>query len=129
MFHERDGQQAPLGDYFHRSFAHSPFLRLWWNAHRSHWHHTVEWRESLQVRQAAGTSRAQETAVFDVDGTERVLRAAALAPLPASYWQLLRCPADGAQLRREADTAVCEGCGVRYPVVAEVPVLVTEAGA
>jgi hypothetical protein len=132
LFHERNGQHSPAGDYFHESFAHSPFLRLWWNAHRSHWHHTVEWQGTLQVRQAAGTSRAAETAVFDRDGTERVLRDAgargALTPLPADYWALLRCPEDRAELRREGDAAICEGCGRRYPVVAEVPVLVAEAG-
>ena len=107
VFHERDGRHAPAGEYFHESFARSPFLRLWWNAHRSHWHHTVEWQDELKVRQAAGTSRAEETAVFDREGTERVLRDAAargaLSPLPAHLWGVLRCPEDYAELRREAD--------------------------
>jgi hypothetical protein len=131
VFHERDGQRAPAGPYFHESFARSPFLRLWWNAHRSHWHHTVEWQDELKVRQAAGTSRAEETAVFDREGTERVLRDAdargALAPLPAGVWAYLRCPEDRAELRREGDAAICQRCGRRYPVVGEVPVLVTDA--
>ena len=131
VFDERDGQSAPAGEHFHRSFAHSPFLRLWWNAHRSQWHHSVEWRGELRVRQAAGTSRAEQTAVFDLDGTTRVLRDAAargtLPPLPADVWGLLRCPEDHAELRREGDGATCGGCGRRYPIVAGVPVLVTDA--
>jgi uncharacterized protein YbaR (Trm112 family) len=131
VFHERDGRHAPAGEYFHESFARSPFLRLWWNAHRSHWHHTVEWEDRLEVRQAAGTSRAEETAVFDREGTERVLRDAgergALSPLPAHLWGVLRCPEDSAALRREAGAAICTGCDRRYPVVADVPLLVTDA--
>ena len=133
VFQERDGQRAPAGEHFHQSFEHSPFLRLWWNAHRSQWHHSVEWRGELKVRQAAGTSRAEQTAVFDLDGTTRVLRGAAargtLPPLPAGLWRLLRCPEDRAELHREGDVAACGGCGRRYPIVAEVPVLVTDAAA
>jgi len=126
VFHERDGQVAPLGAHFHESFAHSPSLRLWWNAHRSDWHHTVEWRGELRVRQA-GSSRAEQTAVFEREATERVLREAALTPLTDALWAVLRCPEDRGELRREGDAVVCGGCGRRYPVVAGVPLLVVEA--
>jgi hypothetical protein len=77
--------------------------------------------------------RPPETAVFDREGTERVLRDAAargaLSPLPAGFWPLLRCPEDRAEVRREGDAALCERCGARYPVVAGVPVLVTDVAA
>ena len=131
VFHERDGQHAPAGRHFHESFEHSPLLRVWWNAHRSDWHHSVEWQGELKVRQAAGTGRAEETAQFDREGTERILRDAAargaLAPLPAPLWALLRCPEDRSEVTRTGDTVVCQRCGRRYPVVAEVPVLVADA--
>ena len=127
VFHERDGRQAQAGDYFHDSFEHSPFLRLWWNAHRSHWHHTVEWQGTLAVRQAAGAGRAEGTAAFDREGTERVLHDASLAPLSPEQWAVLRCPEDQGELAREADSVVCRSCERRYPVVAGVPLLVAEA--
>ena len=129
VFHERDGQYAPQGQYFHQSFEHSPFLRLWWNAHRSHWHHTVEWQGELKVRQAGGRSQAEETAKFEREATERVLREAELTPLPDALWAVLRCPEDHGELRREGDAVVCGACGRSYPVVAGVPLLVSEAAA
>ena len=131
VFHDRGDARAPAGDIFHRSFEHSPLMRLWWNAHRSDWHHTVEWRGELKVRKAAGDSLAEHTAQFDLDATEAVLRDAAdrgaIPVLPDTVWELLRCPTDRATLSREDEALVCSTCARRYPVVAGVPILVSEA--
>jgi uncharacterized protein YbaR (Trm112 family) len=40
--------------------------------------------------------------------------------------RLLACPADKAPLREEGGRLVCEGCGLSYPVVDGIPVLLEE---
>lgn len=48
------------------------------------------------------------------------------ARLSAAAWQLLRCPACSAEMRRDGDSLDCTGCGTRFPVVRGVPVLINE---
>jgi hypothetical protein len=130
VFHPREGRRAPVGDLFHRAYAESALLRIWWAANRSLFHHSVEWRGALSVR-VEGESAADETAVLDLEQTtsflEELHRAGALRPHPQDVRLALRCPSCGGSLTFERTATVCQTCGRSYPVVGEVPVLVVEA--
>lgn len=133
VFAPKEAMGAPCGDEFHAAFAASPLMRLWWGAHRSAWHHSVEWRGELRVR-VDGASIAERTASFDIEATAAALAASAggegLPPLPARVRDALRCPACRGELRWFADVTACAGCGRDYPVVGPVPLLLEEvAGA
>ena len=130
VFRPRDGQRAPFGDVFHRGYAESALLRIWWAANRSLFHHSVEWRDELSVR-VEGESSAEQTAGMDVDRTLAFLaelaRTGALQPHPERVRSILRCPDCLSHLTFEAETAICGSCGRSYPVIGDVPVLLSEA--
>jgi SAM-dependent methyltransferase len=124
-FSARHGQRAP-GDFMHERFAESLLHRLAWAAHRSRWHHSVEWRGALQV-EVEDESTAERTADFDVERTVEALRLLTLPPLPSAVRAALRCPQCLAALERGYDRMACPGCGRSYPVAGEVPLLLDEA--
>jgi len=130
VFVPRDGQKAPAGELFHRAYDQSPALRWWWAAHRSLWHHSLEWREQLVV-EVLGSSSAEATASFDLKRTVQTLRhlgaTTALSPLPPEVRAALRCPVDSGDLQLGSEHATCRVCDRVYPVVGEVPVLLDAA--
>ena len=130
VFRPRDGQRAPFGDVFHGAYDKSALLRNWWAANRSLFHHSVEWRDELSVR-VEGESSAEQTAGMDVDRTLAFLaelaRTGALQPHPEPVRSILRCPDCRNPLTFDVETAVCGSCGRSYPVIGDVPVLLSEA--
>lgn len=48
--------------------------------------------------------------------------------VPARLLEIMQCPACGGALREEADPPllVCTSCGLRYPVVDGIPVMLVE---
>jgi hypothetical protein len=130
VFSPKGDARAPAGDVFHDAYRHSPLLRAWWGAHRSQWHHSVHWRDHIDVRVRAPAA-AEATAAFDLAATLEALRAAhdrgGLAALPAAIREALRCPGCGAKIVIMTEAATCTGCGGRYPVVGMTPVLLNEA--
>jgi hypothetical protein len=132
IFVPREDRKAPAGELFHRAYDESPALRWWWAAHRHYWHHSVEWREQLSV-EVHGSSNAEATASFDLEGTVETLRrldaTVPLKPLPPGVWAALRCPLDRGELVRARDRLVCRSCERAYPVVGEAPVLLDEPSA
>jgi uncharacterized protein YbaR (Trm112 family) len=130
VFDPKGDARAPVGDLFHDAFRDSALLRAWWGTHRSQWHHSVHWRDHIDVRVTAPAA-AEETAAFDLAGTLAALRAAharrGLPPLPAAIRDALRCPACGTAIAISDEVATCSGCGAVYPVVGPTPVLLVEA--
>jgi hypothetical protein len=130
VFTPKDQRRAPLGPFFHESFSQSMLFRLWWSAHRSQWHHSLEWRGTLNVR-VQGASAAEQTAALDVERTVVALgvlrERGALHPLPAAVQAALRCPACHAKVTRNGDRMSCVDCARTYPVVGATPVLLEEA--
>jgi len=126
-FCARDGERA-AGSFMHTEFHESVLLRLAWAAHRSHWHHSLEWRGSLEV-EVRGASTAERSAGFDLERTLAALRAMALPPLPPLVMATLRCPHCRAALTASADRLACGGCERSFPVAGSVPLLLEEATA
>ena len=130
VFRPRDGQRAPVGDVFHRAYAESALLRNWWAANRELLHHSVEWRDELDVR-VEGESVAEQTAELDVERTINALheldRRGALKPQPDELAGSLRCPSCDGPLSLGDSVAECSSCGRSYPVVGQVPILLIEA--
>jgi uncharacterized protein YbaR (Trm112 family) len=130
VFSPQENQRAPCGEFFHRAYATSAMFRLWHAAHRSRWHHSVEWRGELSV-EVTGTSTAVMAAEIDLERTVAALEAALtkgiLRPLPPLVRERLCCPVCRSTLSFEARRIVCAGCGARYPRVGDVPVLLEEA--
>lgn len=130
IFTPKDEGRAPLGPFFHESFSQSMLFRLWWLAHRSRWHHSLEWRGKLNVR-VQGASTAEQSAALDVEKTVAALAVLrecdALHPLPAAVQAALRCPACHARLRRDGEGLSCVDCTRSYPIVDATPVLLEEA--
>jgi uncharacterized protein YbaR (Trm112 family)/SAM-dependent methyltransferase len=125
-FEPKGDARAPCGGFFHDRYARSPLMRLWWQAHRSDWHHSVHWRGELPVR-VHGPSNAERSAKLDVAQTLGFLAGAGAPPLPAVVASTLRCPLCTGQLALASAEAVCAGCGRAYPVAGGVPVLLAEA--
>ena len=130
VFEPKGELRAPSGDLFHRAFAESPLLRLWWTAHRSEWLHSIAWRGSLSVR-VQGTGEAEAAAAFDVEHTVATLQQlhgrGMLAPLSESVRRALRCPSCGGSLAPERGRIACRECSRSYPAPGGVPVLLDEA--
>ncbi|MEX2031849.1 MAG: methyltransferase domain-containing protein [Dehalococcoidia bacterium] len=130
VFSQRDERRAPFGDLFHSSYARDTLLRLWWAAHRSRWHHSIEWTGRLQVR-VEGQGEADRSARLDVERTVATLESlaarGALKELPPVLRQALRCPLCRSKLVDEPGFLRCSACGNRFPLVGGVPVLVEEA--
>jgi SAM-dependent methyltransferase len=130
VFSPKGDRRAPVGAFFHESYAQSPLLRLWWAAHRSRWHHSLEWRGALVAR-VEGDSTAEESASLDVERTiatlKRLRERDELQPLPRSLASRLSCPRCGGPLALEGDRASCSECEGSYPVVGPVPILLVEA--
>jgi uncharacterized protein YbaR (Trm112 family) len=130
VFRPRDGQRAPVGEIFHQAYAESALLRNWWAANRELLHHSVEWREELDV-QVEGQSVAEKTAELDVERTVSALRELdrhrALTPHSEQVIAALRCPSCEASLRLGDQNAACSECARSYPVVGQVPILLLEA--
>ncbi len=126
VFEPRRDERAPAGAFMHQEFEASILHRAAWMARRSRWHHSVRWRESLPVR-VVGESRAPQTATFDLEGVVAALRAAAVPPLPGPVAAALRCPACRSALSVREQSMLCTGCGQRYPVAGNVPLLLEEA--
>jgi uncharacterized protein YbaR (Trm112 family) len=127
VFCPRGEEKAPVGELMHAQYLASPTTRIAFAARRSDWHHSVHWRERLEVR-VAGASRAEQTAVFDADAVMAMLGSATAPPLPVEVIALLRCPACHSELAAVAGAFGCHGCGHRYPIVGNVPLLLVEAG-
>jgi SAM-dependent methyltransferase len=125
-FCARHGQRAP-GYFMHEHFAESLLHRPAWAAHRSRWHHSVEWRGALEVTIAENGGTAERTADFEPERTLTALRALSFPPLPPAVRAALRCPSCRGALRGHADHLECAGCGRSYPVASSVPLLVEEA--
>ena len=129
-FSPKYDRRAPYGERFHRSYAESPLMRLWWSAHRSRWLHSIEWRERLQV-QVADAGDAERSAALDIEETIASLEGRAqrgtLQPLGKSVRGVLRCPLCLGVLAFEPKCAACTSCDSTYPVVGEVPILLEEA--
>ncbi|MET1028949.1 MAG: methyltransferase domain-containing protein [Dongiaceae bacterium] len=130
VFEPRGDAHASRGDLLHDAFAESPAFRLWFAAHRSRWHHSIEWRERLQV-DVNGISIPEATATFDLDATldalDKAGRKGALRPLPPSLRSILCCPACHADLVDEPGRLICASCDSSYPVARGVPILLAEA--
>lgn len=130
VFSPRNEQRAPFGELFHRSYADETLLRLWWAAHRSRWHHSLEWVERLEVR-VNGRGQADKSASLDVERTVATLESwaarGALKELSPGLRDALRCPLCRSELEDEPGFLRCSGCGNRFPLVGGVPVLVDEA--
>ena len=130
VFRPRNGQRAPVGEVFHQAYADSALLRNWWAANRELLHHSVEWRNELDVR-VEGESVADQTAELDVERTVSALheldRRGALKPQPDVLGGSLSCPSCEAALTLGGEAAECSACGRSYPVVGHVPILLVEA--
>ncbi len=126
VFEPRRDQRAAAGAFMHHEFEDSILHRAAWMARRSRWQHSVRWRENLPVR-VAGESRAPQTATFNPEGVAAALRATAVPPLPAPVAAALRCPACRSALSARELSLHCTGCGRRYPVAGNVPLLLEEA--
>jgi uncharacterized protein YbaR (Trm112 family) len=126
VFNPRGDAEAPLGPFFHRVFAESSMLGVWFGANRDIWHHTVHWTGSFAVT-VNGDSRAPETATLDVERTLDALPLTGAHGPDGHVRELLRCPADGGRLDEVAGRLVCAGCDRSYPLVGTVPVLLAEA--
>jgi uncharacterized protein YbaR (Trm112 family) len=130
VFAPKGDRRAPIGSFFHESFNRSALFRMWWSAHRSRWHHSLEWERAFEVR-VHGTSVAEQTADLDVEQTVASLTALAehrmLRPLPAAIEKALRCPACHGGLAREAERLSCRECARSYPVIDATPLLLEEA--
>jgi uncharacterized protein YbaR (Trm112 family) len=130
VFKPKGELRAPSGDLFHRSFAESPLLRLWWAAHRSEWQHSIAWRGSLTVR-VEGTGEPERAAAFDVEHTvatlEQLQERRVLAQLSERVRGTLRCPSCGGSLAQARGQIACRECSRFYPAPGGVPVLVEEA--
>jgi uncharacterized protein YbaR (Trm112 family) len=117
--------RAPVGRTHHEFYAESALLRLAFESQRATWHHSVEWRGSLQV-QVHGSSRAERSAELDLEATVAALEAADVPPLPDAVKAALACPSCRSQIVL-GESATCIGCGSDYPVVNGVPILLVEA--
>jgi len=130
VFTPKGDRSAPLGAFFHESFEESTLFQLWWSAHRSRWHHWVEWRGTLDIR-VVGESEAEQTAALNVERTVAALgllrERGALQPLPDAVQEALRCPACHASLVPNGDHLSCVDCARSYTVVGAAPVLLEEA--
>ena len=130
LFEPKADARALTGDLLHGGFAESPAFRFWFNAHRSRWHHSIEWRGRLEV-QVRGSSAPAAAATFDLEQTLDALESAGrkgkLKPLPRSLWSILCCPVCHADLAVDPSFVVCTSCARRYPVAAGVPVLLETA--
>jgi hypothetical protein len=122
-FTPRGEARAPYGDVFHGLYAESALLRLFWGAHRSVFHLSVEWEGSLAV-EVVESSAAERTADLDVERTLSALRVAARAgrvrgpdgPVRAA----LRCPACHSALADAAGALECTDCGRAFPLAGPV---------
>ena len=130
VFEPRGDAHAARGDLLHAAFAESEAFRLWFAAHRSRWHHSVEWRGELKV-DVSGISAPLATATFDLQATLEALDKAArkgmLRPLPPALRAVLCCPACRADLADAAGRLVCTACATSYPMAGGVPLLLAEA--
>jgi hypothetical protein len=130
LFTPKGDRRAVYGERFHQSFAESPLMRLWWSAHRSRWHQSIEWRERLDV-QVDGAGAPEQSAELDVEQTVATLESLdeqrPLVPLGDAARVALRCPLCLGVLAFEPRRTVCAECGRRYPVAGEVPILLEEA--
>jgi uncharacterized protein YbaR (Trm112 family)/SAM-dependent methyltransferase len=134
-FVERDGDTlifAPKAsaeaewEGLHGLYDRSALFRLMFFARRSTFHHSVHWRGRLSVR-VHGTSRAQRTAEFDLEGTIEALRTSPAPPLTPELRAALCCPLCGTALRDVSGALHCAGCARSYPVEGNVPLLLEEA--
>lgn len=48
-------------------------------------------------------------------------------PVPAELIEILRCLECRSSLTEEHEELVCTGCGLRYPVEGDIPVMLREA--
>lgn len=127
VFRPRGEEKAPVGELMHAQYVASPTTRIAFAARRSDWHHSVHWEGRLEVR-VAGASSAEQTAVFDADEVIAMLGSATAPPLPSDVIALLRCPACRSELAEGAGAFGCHGCGLRYPIVGNVPLLLVDVG-
>jgi uncharacterized protein YbaR (Trm112 family) len=130
VFEPRGDARAPCGTFFHDQFEASLVFKVWFHATRSHWHHSLEWRDRLEVR-VAGRASERESSALDVERTVQVLSklggAGKLVPMPGELRRTLRCPLCQGELEAGSESLACLGCDRSYPNPAGVPVLLEEA--
>lgn len=117
-----------LGASLHDVYGSSALFRLFFFSHRSELHHTLHWQGRIDVR-VDGTSRAAQTAQFDLESTLATLASFSTPPLDPALRAALRCPGCGGALADASAALRCADCARSYPVVGNVPVLLTEAAA
>jgi hypothetical protein len=121
----RPTELAPVGQVHHELYASTALARLAFEAQRSIWHHSVEWRQMLPVK-VVGASIPDRTARFDLNRTIQALEAAHIPPLPEHARRALACPACRSSIELDR-TAKCSTCNAEYPVANGVPILLEEA--
>jgi uncharacterized protein YbaR (Trm112 family) len=132
VFEGRGGARALTGELMHAGFAESTAFKLWFEAHRSRWHHSVEWQGKLNVK-VKGVGAPIATATFSLADTVKALEKAhrndMLRPLSPRLWSLLCCPVCHAEIVKKSNGIVCTGCDRTYPVAGGVPILLAEVSA
>lgn len=132
VFEPKLDVRAPAGSEFHGLFARDELTRLWFNAHRELWHHSLAWTDRLEV-EVRGSSSAASTALAQVEQTvQGLLEVTARRPLPrlsADARGALRCPSCQGCLLDVVDRMDCAVCARSYPCPGGVPVLLLEAAA
>lgn len=127
---EPKGEQHPRhGNIMHRSFAESPAFRVWFEASREQWHHTLHWSGRLAVTTTA-SAVPRPGSEFDLAGTTDLLQLLseqqAVRGPTDELRQLLCCPMCHGRLAW-TNVATCCCCSAAYPVVGGVPLLLREA--
>jgi uncharacterized protein YbaR (Trm112 family) len=130
VFHPRGDAAAPLGEVFHSAMVESKLFGLWFTSNRDRWHHSIHWTGDISV-EVHGESRAPQSAELDVASTLEALEGLAangrVRGPEGRVAAQLRCPADRGALTFGESRLACESCGLSYPLVGGVPVLLAEA--
>lgn len=127
-FRPKEYEAPTAGTTMHEAYNESLFLRLGWAAHRSRWHHSIEWEERLDV-EVEGEPRYHVHATVDAERTVHTLRKLAadglVVPFGDELRGILRCPERECResLSWDRDNVHCAGCERRYAAPGGVPVL------
>ncbi|MGC1303147.1 MAG: Trm112 family protein [Caulobacteraceae bacterium] len=127
VFRPKGDTRAWTGDLLHSGFIESPGFRLWFDAHRTRWHHSLEWRGKINI-EVDGPSTPEAAATFELQETMKALSAAhkrgVLRSLTPALWSILCCPVCHGDLGETAEAVHCTSCGRAYPVAGGTPILI-----
>ena len=132
VFRPKEHDAPTAGRVMHDVYDESLLVRLGWAAHRSRWHHSLQWSGRIDV-DVEGERVFHEQAALDLDRTLSALRELGAAGRVVSLDERLRAllrdpdPACRGVVVLKGDAAVCRECGTRYPAPGGVPVLLAEA--